>query len=191
MSFYQWNGKLSQAIPVDEQPPPPPANLWQFTPDGDSGEWSIVNQAQLQRVARASSTQANGTAYILGGFEDYWTSTAYYDSTTLRHQVGGILSYEFGSQTWTNHSIERFAPTGWSLDASIHYLQGLGRKGLLLAIGGSTAPSGGRRQGEEILNPFDDVTLYDAPAGEWYNQSTTGDIPAHRAEACSWYFWGL
>ena len=184
-SFYSWNGRVSTARPDDVEPIPPPANLWQFTPSGDAGSWSIVNQPNLKRVVRAASTQGNDTAYILGGFGDWRTDGDYKNDNALRHQAGGLLSYEFGSQTWTNHSIEGLAPSGWSFDAHLHYLEGLDREGLLLAMGGATAPPGNNRQGDESLIPFDYVTLYDTDTEEWYNQSTTGDIPARRYTACS------
>lgn len=185
-SFYQWNGKISSALPYDQLPDPPSASLWQFRTDGDLGKWSLVTAPNLKRLARSASTQGNGTAYFLGGFGDWRSDKDYYSNTSLRFSGGGLVTYEIQSQTWANSSIEELAPSGWSFDASFHYLQGMGREGLLLAMGGATSPPGAtNRQGDEILNPFNYVTLYDAMAKKWYNQSTSGDIPVKRYSTCS------
>lgn len=184
-SFYQWNGKISSSIPYDQLPTPPRANLWQFRIDGDSGQWSLVNAPNLERLSRSASTQGNGTAYFLGGFGDWRTSTDYYSNANLRHSGGGLVSYEIQSQNWNNESIEEMAPTGWSFDAEFYYLEGLRREGLLLAMGGATSPPGTSRTGDESLNPYSYVTLYDTAAKKWYNQSTSGDIPSRRYDPCT------
>lgn len=184
-SFYQWNGKISSALSSDQPPAPPAANMWQFRTDGDLGKWSLVTAPNLRRLARAASTHGNGTAYFLGGFGDWRSDRDYYSNTNLRHAAGGLVTYEIQSQTWSNDSIEDLAPSGWSFGASFHYLEGLGREGLLLAMGGATASPGAISAGDEILNPLSYVTLYDSMAKRWYNQSTSGDIPTRRYDTCS------
>ncbi|KEF59351.1 uncharacterized protein A1O9_04195 [Exophiala aquamarina CBS 119918] len=184
-SFYQWNGKITQALDYTELPGPTKANLWQCRIDGDSCEWSLVTSTNLKRLVRSASTQGNGTAYFLGGFGDWRTDLAYYSNVNLRHSAGGLVTYEIKSQTWSNESIEGLAPTGWSFDASLHYLDGLTNQGFLLAMGGATAAPGNLKSGGEYLNPFSYVTLYDIEAKKWYNQSTSGDVPPRRYDKCS------
>ena len=184
-SFYQWNGKVSQALDYTLLPGPTKANLWQFRVDGNGGEWSLVTSTNLKRLVRSASTQGNGTAYFLGGFGDWRTDLAYYSDVSLRHPGGGLVTYEIQSQTWSNESIADYAPTGWSFDASLHYIENLTSHGLLLAMGGATAAPGNLKSGAEYPNPYSYVSLYDTAAKKWYNQSTSGDVPSRRYDPCS------
>ena len=186
-SFYQYNGIVSHSFAT---PPVPPADqLWQFFPSGNSGSWSIVDAPHLERLNNAGSTSGNGSAFFLGGWGSWRTSVDYYNNTALRHPGGGIVTYDMNSRIWTNRSIEDLAPTGWSYEAELHYLDGLqqggGGGGLLLAMGGATAPPRPIDLAEQTLNSYAYVSLFDTVTGEWLNQSTTGDIPVPRYETCS------
>ena len=182
-AFYQYNGIVSQAYIT---PPEPPANqLWQFLPDGTSGKWTIVDAPNLKRLAQAGSTSGNGSAYILGGWESWRTTIDHYANTGLRYPAGGLVTYDLTSRTWSNQSIAELAPSTWSYMAEFHYLEGLQRDGLLLAVGGATAPTGTIENSEQTLNSYGYVSMFDTTTGHWYNQSTTGDIPVQRYQTCS------
>jgi hypothetical protein len=182
-AFYSYNGIVSQAY--TSPPQPPSAQLWQFVPDGNSGSWTIVDAPNLKRLTYAGCTSGNGSAYILGGWSSWRTDIEYYDDVSLRHSGGGLVTYSMDTRTWSNQSIAELTPSGWSYLAEFHYLQGLQRDGLLLAMGGATAPAGDISNGEQTLNSYGYVSLFDTATGQWYNQSTTGDIPAQRYYTCS------
>ncbi|KIW32491.1 uncharacterized protein PV07_04034 [Cladophialophora immunda] len=182
-SFYSFNGIVSQAYTTP--PEPPPDQLWQFLPDGSSGSWTIVDAPNLKRLNKAGSTSGNGSSYILGGWGSWLTDSEYSSNTALRHPGGGLVTYNLDTRTWANQSIAELAPSGWSYEAEFHYLEGLQRDGLLLAMGGATAPPGPISSGGQTLNSYGYVSLFDTATGTWYNQSTTGDIPVQRYDTCS------
>jgi hypothetical protein len=183
-SFFAYNGLVSTAY-SSANPTPPQDQLWQFLPNGDGGKWTIAESPNLDRVAYVGAAQGNGTAYFLGGWENWRTTTAYHNNTGLRYPAGGLVSYDLNTRTWANQSIAELAPTGWSFNSQVHYLKGLPKTGLLLAMGGATAAPGFLASGEEILNSYGYVSLYDTDSSTWYNQTTTGDIPVQRYGTCS------
>jgi hypothetical protein len=182
-SFYSFNGIVSSTYTT--VPRPPPAQLWQFLPSGKSGSWTIVDAPVLKRLNNAACTSGNGSAYFLGGWGSWLTDAAYADNISLRHPAGGLVEYSMETHSWANQSIAEFAPSGWSYDSNFYYLEGLERDGLILAMGGASAPPGPIYPAAQTLNSFNYVTLFDTATGTWYNQSTTGDIPVQRYDTCT------
>ena len=70
-------------------------------------------------------------------------------------------------------------PTNLTLVGSrLQFVPNYGPEGILIVLGGIVGDVGGKPQDFAVLPIFD-------PAGKrWYNQTTTGEAPAGRAEHC-------
>jgi len=87
------------------------------------------------------------------------------------------------SETWQNETVSPFAPSGWSQEAQMYHLMGIGKGQFLLAMGGLTSQPL-PQQTDRMAVPYDTVSIYDMQTKAWYNQSTSGNIPPGRGSAC-------
>lgn len=132
-------------------------------------------------TTRAKSAYGDNSVYILGGFS--------FDQTDSRAAVigrsDGLVSYNTQSSQWQNQSISSYAPSGWWLDGHMHYVSSLGgSNGILLAFGGVTNADSFTPVSQSFVS-FGTIGVYNPDQNEWRNQTTYGDIPPNRREACS------
>lgn len=161
-SFYSFNGDVAGENTVDV--PKPSAELWSFKPDGRGrGTWDLVTSADssiIQSVWTASAT-GNGSVYLLGGIQTIHSSHYLYDLGSSDLQSSdGLVTYNMDTRTWLNQSITDPYPNGWIWDPQLYYVTGFGNQGLLLSMGGTTAPPG-EVAGDQSFVSFDAVTIYD------------------------------
>ena len=160
-SFYSFNGDIAGENKLDV--PKPSAELWSFTPDGRGrGTWDLVVSADSSIVQSvwAGSATGNSSAYLLGGTQTVHSSHYLYDLGSSDLQSSdGLVTYNMDTGTWHNESITYPYPNGWIWDPQLYYLAGYGNQGLLLSMGGATAPPG-EVAGDQSFVTFDTVTIY-------------------------------
>ncbi len=74
--FYAYDGSISGAPPTWYNNEVPTNSVWQFSPSGDSGLWSLApvapssNFSVRSRVSQAAYAYGNGLGFALGGIEN-------------------------------------------------------------------------------------------------------------------------
>ncbi|KAI0850503.1 hypothetical protein F5Y00DRAFT_232389 [Daldinia vernicosa] len=182
-AFYVWGGKTM------DNGSPPEDQLWYFSADGSGGgSWSQLPQgdyrqfSQLLRPAGASFTQSADTGYSFGGLASRESDRSV-QKADPGYAVEGVVSYDFQTNQWANHSSESFGEYGTSIYGCAEYVP-FGPNGLLVFLGGTEAPVDVK---SEYLNGVSWTTLrlYDPVTGKWYKQKTTGEPPPRVERACS------
>jgi hypothetical protein len=185
-SFYSYNGDKT-SIPFGAGlADPPPNQLWQFTPSGDSGTWTgpfTSNDLTLVRISNAAATTGNGIGYALGGYQNWKTSKTFDADRTAAYPNPYLISYDTSSQTWSNRSIVGLPGTGTTWNGELQFVPNFGTKGLLIALGGQTSAISSVVVGPTAIS-YASVSLYDPTQGEWHQQNTSGSIPEARANTC-------
>ena len=187
-AYYSFNGDVSQAGGVHHGPPAS-AQLWRFTPDGlKDGSWGLVGPVsapvQLQMQA-AKVSYGNESAHILGGFTDWLSTGVYTQENSPVTPANAIISYDMQTATWQNQSITDLAPSGWWLDGGLHFVNGLGGSGLIIAIGGTTGEQNNPGLWNQAMIPYDRIALFNPITGTWRFQTATGQIPTSSSRSCS------
>lgn len=162
---------------------------WELTVDGSGGgSWKFEDLESpsqlvgLQRASAGAAVTCYNTGFNLGG---YYTAENGSDIF-----VPGLLTYNMTTRSWANESSAAFTNHGTSMGAEAVCLPPFGPQGLILFLGGVTSV------GDDWLDavtpaaqspgiPFDNLTLYDPFANQWYWQTTTGSRPTPRHEFCA------
>ncbi|KAL8707721.1 MAG: hypothetical protein Q9220_007301 [cf. Caloplaca sp. 1 TL-2023] len=185
-SFYAFNGDLGIENTFDRPKAPP--ELWSFTPDGrGNGAWQFFSVApsSIRGSAWVGSAVANGSVYLLGGFQWAHSTPGPADGSDNVQSANGLVSYHLDAHTWANQSITYPYPNGWAWDQGLFYLTGLGDHDLLLAMGGMKSRPRAFKSPDDFA-PYDVVSVYNTVTKEWRNQTTTGTgIPIGRNAACT------
>ncbi|KAI1807607.1 hypothetical protein F4811DRAFT_445671 [Daldinia bambusicola] len=183
-AFYVWGG-----MTMDDGLPPPEDQFWYFNADGSGGgSWLQLPQgnyrefSQLLRPAGASFTQSANVGYSFGGQATRRSDLSIHNDGP-GSAVTGVISYNFQTNQWTNHSSISFGQYGTSLYGCAEYVP-FGPNGLLVFLGGAEAPV-------DIMDdnyigglPWATLTLYDPVTEKWYKQKTTGVSPPLVERAC-------
>jgi hypothetical protein len=162
---------------------------WELTVDGTGGgSWKFEDLespsqlAGLQRASAGAAATCYNTGFNLGGLYTIQNGTDIL--------VPGLLTYNMTSQAWANESATPFTNHGTSIGAEAVCLPAFGPHGLVLFLGGIT--SVGDNWLDALLplsqSPgiaFDNLTVYDPFARQWYWQTTTGSRPTPRHEFCA------
>ena len=183
-SFYAFDGGISYSVPPSERPPPPPNELWQFTPSGNSGSWSLVgppassNFTTLIRGYKGLYTSDAGFGFALGGLESAATNSAVgfptYPGPTF--PIPGMVMFNITSEDWYNVSASGYSYGGLAFAGAAQFVPSFGPAGLLLVFGGSVANS--------VLPGFDAVSIFDPISQEWSSQEVTGAKPSPVLNPC-------
>ncbi|KAH8892223.1 hypothetical protein GQ53DRAFT_823023 [Thozetella sp. PMI_491] len=165
--------------------------IWKLVVDGTGGGfWKFEDSdsvAQTQTAGFHRATAGAAATCFNTGFQVGGQMTGENEKKIL---VPGLLTYNMTSQLWANDSATAFTSHGTSLGAEAVCLPCFGPHGLVLFIGGVTSVSDDAYNAYSALGtsagvPFDNITLYDPFAKQWYWQTTTGNRPTPRHEFCA------
>lgn len=176
-SFYAFDGGVSWALPSYELPPPPPNELWQFTPSGNSGHWSLMdplassNFNGLIRGYHGIYASSAGLGFALGGIENAATT-----NETGASRIPGMVMYNITSQNWYNVSASGYSPDGVAMDGAAQYVPSFGPAGLLFVFGGSLA--------NKIFPGTDEVSIFEPISQQWSSQEVSGAKPSPVLSPC-------
>ncbi|KAG6356407.1 hypothetical protein INS49_015795 [Diaporthe citri] len=154
--------------------------LWSFKPsdDGATGTWTNLNDttdeyftAQPRHFAGPVAS-GNGAGYFLGG--------QILDNRT-EVPVSGLLKYDFATKVATNATVSGISTSGYVQRGQMQYVPNFGPAGVIIAAGGHQLQKGST---EKYLLSFNSVQVFDPATDTWYEQTTTGNIPAGRKEYC-------
>ena len=179
-SFYAFDGGISWTLPSYELPPPPPNELWQFTPSGNSGHWSLVdplassNFTGVIRGYYGIYAVGAGLGFALGGLETRATTTAINDESQLL--IPGMVMYNITSRSWYNLSALGYSDGGVAANGAAQFVPSFGPAGLLFVFGGSVASN--------ILPETDSVSIFDPISQQWSWQEVSGAKPFSVINPC-------
>ncbi|MCJ1385717.1 hypothetical protein MMC17_008840 [Xylographa soralifera] len=176
-SFYAYGGDVSGTV-TDTTPP---ANaLWQFTPGGNSGSWSVVpisqqsaNFSSLVRTVGGAYTSGNGLGFALGGIENDP------NSGDIHASVPGLVVYNSSAQVWHNVTAFDNGVGTYSHGAAL-FVPSFGPQGLLAVVAGAQ-PNG---VGLGDLLSTSSVSLYEPLSGLWKTIAVTGTPPHPCYQPC-------
>lgn len=176
--FYAYDGSLSTAVPLEDQPAPPSNMLWQFIPSGSTGSWSQAppppssNFSTLVRVTNGLHASGAGLGFALGGNRDAGTSSGLQQEIL----VTGLVMYNMSSQTWYNISALGYSPAGVAMQGAAQFVPTFGTAGLLFIFGGKGTNG--------ALAGTDSVSIFDPISQEWSIQRVTGTKPQPATGLC-------
>ncbi len=180
-SFYAYNGGRSFSVPFSSQPSLPPNQLWQFTPSGNSGNWSLVNPpassnfTDLVRGYSGIYADGGGFGFALGGMENKATTQAL-EFSDASIPIPGLVMYNDSSQKWYNVSASGYSHSGVALDGAAHFVPSFGPAGLLFIFGGTVAK--GTAPGTDTVSMFDPLSQ------QWSSQEVSGTTPDPVVHTC-------
>jgi hypothetical protein len=164
-----------------------PNGLWSFKPDGSgSGTWTNLNSststAFQTEVRPYSPLMASGgrVGYMLGGFAVNSSSS---DPRVNAWSISGLITYNYTTQKVTNNTVGDGYTGGVDQMGGMIYVPNFGDDGILVVLGGDQV--GKNKPGTDALLNFSTVAVYDIGSGNWYDQTTSGNIPEDRKEFCS------
>ncbi|KAH6642567.1 hypothetical protein C7974DRAFT_409113 [Boeremia exigua] len=168
--------------------------LWSF--DNKTNLWNQYDIGTLNTPSYGSSTEApdQGLAFYLHGQTDNGTNTDARLSGDIQILLDGMIVIDLARHTSRNVSTTGMKDPQPRLGGGLQYVPGIGRDGLLVALGGKvldgTQPVTSQSRGR--LLSFDDVDVFDLASytaangnSTWYTQSTSGDIPPARINSCT------
>ena len=121
------------------------------------------------------------TALVLGGMANPGTQPIYHN-VTGQVPLPGLVTFDMASNSFTNSTAnDVYGGDGFAVNGIMHYVPSFGSKGVFVAMGGSTQAS----ETPNVLQSFELVSVYDPVEKQWYNQTTTGDIPLPRLKSCA------
>ena len=179
-SFYAFDGGISHVLPLSERPLPPPSELWQFTPSGASGNWSLVgplassNFTTLIRIYHGIYTSGAGLGFALGGLDA--TNNAIDEKSAWALPIPGMVLYNSTSEDWYNVSASGYSYNGVAVDGAAHFVPSFGPAGLLFVFGGSVA--------NNILPGTDSISMFDPISQQWSSQEASGAKPSSALSPC-------
>jgi hypothetical protein len=175
-TFFSYDGGLGLYVNLAEDPPA--ANeLWEFTPSGNSGQWSQVaippssNFTNLIRTTDGAYATGNGLGFALGGHVDQWTMAG----VETPYNVSGMVIYNSSSLEWYNVSSSGYSyENGISVGAGL-FVPSFGPEGLMFVFGGI---AGG------TYATFDYAYMFEPVSQQWKWQQTSGAIPNAVTRPC-------
>ena len=142
--------------------------------DSGSTVWDSITRPCQPMMAFGS-----GSAYSLGGFESSQTalSTANLDQNL---PVPGLMQFNMKTQKFLNSTAGGYSFNGTAEKGAMHYVPSFGPDGLFIVMGGDDC----WHTDPEHLTDLETISIYDPSSEQWFNQTTTGNIPQPRKEFC-------
>lgn len=178
---YLWGGSYFRG---NEPGHPRDRRLWTLQQKSNGkGSWagSDIPKAIKQTNAGAP-VSCGGKGYIIGGWASNDTDPSFDDITNSIVGVPGMVSYDFATGDWKNHSIEALAKQGTYADGAAVCVKIPGKTPKLFVLGGAvnTEPQGAFETPSLL-----DIQFWDPDSEEWYKQETSGPLPTPRKEHCA------
>ncbi|KAK7179770.1 hypothetical protein DPSP01_003245 [Paraphaeosphaeria sporulosa] len=210
-TIYNFGGATymnNQSFEGYRQPDSSQYPLWTYDRTLDS-PWDkhTIQQVWQPNHGAAAEDTGRGFGFYLGGQIDMGTSTLtlgqpFRDPTqNLYMPLDGMLvinlvDLDVRADNISTSSMKRNSPR---VGGALEYIDAVGDSGILVALGGQIQPGlkfgeiANRTKGELI--DFNTVDVFDLDSyfsdtssnGTWYEQATTGDIPAPRIDFCTVY----
>lgn len=199
-NIYSYGGTTSwsnMSFPGFEFPTPETYSLWSY--NTISGRWNQydVTPGSPWRPSNGAHTEApeQGLAFYFNGELDSGSSqrTQVFEDD-IKVFLEGMVIINTTARTATNMSTSSVTGNQPRTRGSLSYTPGIGTNGIIVALGG-TYKSVDDLDNEEMANfvSLSEVNVFDVNSyynnssgvGAWYTQTTTGDIPAARAQFCS------
>ncbi|KAG8533608.1 uncharacterized protein KY384_001348 [Bacidia gigantensis] len=152
--------------------PTPLPSLWTFKPDQKgSGTWSQAERGGSSALQAVEGLSRGPTAQ---GPDSAWALNPQDSSNNL---LPGMIQLDMGTERIQKlNTAAAFSVLGD--EASLQYVPMWGRKGLLVAFGGSVT-------NDDKYPDNSIVPVFDVDTQQWYSQTTSGDIPAWRNWVCT------
>ncbi|KAK7223103.1 hypothetical protein V2G26_011106 [Clonostachys chloroleuca] len=177
-SFYIYGGR--ESYPNG----PPRDKYWKFIADNKgSGSWSTETTSGaftgLVRSEAGAFASTNNAGFWVGGYASGWTDSQ--ATGNLASDIPGVVSFNFSTKAWKNHTEAPYSPSGRMYGGTATYISNLGSNGLVMTLGG-VASSKPKVAGHLDLG---NVHFFDPETMKWYKQATTGEIPSGRMDHCA------
>ena len=158
-------------------------SLWSFKPDGTgSGNWSEVIDSgasvwdSITRPVEPMMAFGSGNAYVLGGYE----SSLSVPSVTALVPVPGLVHFNMKTKTFSNSTAFGYSVNGTAEKGAMHYVPSFGPDGLFIVMGGDEV----WHSDAKSLQTLQAVSVFEPSSNEWFNQTTTGNVPQPRKQFC-------
>ncbi|KAH8169147.1 kelch motif domain-containing protein [Sarocladium implicatum] len=180
---YLWGGSYNRP---NEPGHPRDRSLWTLqTQENGQGSWndsSVPNS--IKQTAAGSSATCGGKGYMIGGWGSNDTDPAFSSVQNGLINVPGLITYDFKSGDWNNHSIEALTgeKEGTFADGAAVCVEMQGQSPKLFVIGGAVNKE---PAGSYSTPSFLDVQFWDPDSEKWYKQETSSALPASRKEHCA------
>jgi hypothetical protein len=196
-NIYIFGGTKSQlnATFASTNPDPSTYSLWSFDTKSQSWNQYDVSAAVPQRPSRGSYAEApdQGLAFFFNGQIDKGSST---QTTKLGNDTLGIegmimlnMTAEAGPLA-RNLSTSSLGSDTAVASSELVYVPQVGKSGILVEMGGALISTSVAAEQNGTLVTFDSVNVFDIASvytgnGNWYKQTTSGNVPPPRIESCS------
>ncbi|CAG9984382.1 unnamed protein product [Clonostachys byssicola] len=177
-SFYIYGGR--ESFPNG----PPRDKYWKFIADNKgSGSWSTETTSGaftgLIRSEAGAFASTSNAGFWVGGYASGWTDSQ--ATGDLASDIPGVVSFNFSTKVWKNHTEAPYSPSGRMYGGTATYISNLGPNGIIMTLGGVVS-SKPKAAGHLDLG---NVHFFDPETMKWYKQATTGDIPSGRMDHCA------
>ncbi|MCJ1466753.1 hypothetical protein MMC07_005373 [Pseudocyphellaria aurata] len=176
-------GKVSE---FGDRPSPPPLSLWSFKPDGTgSGSWNEEIDSgspvwdTLTRPCQPMMAFGSGSAYVLGGFKNSLTALSQPQNDTA---VPGLVQFNMTTKIFSNSTAGGYSFNGTAAQGAMQYVPSFGPDGLFVVLGGDDPDVW--YSSARTLTDLETISIYDPSTKQWFNQTTTGNIPIPRKTFC-------
>lgn len=167
--------------------------LWSF--NGSNAVWDQFDIHTLWRPSFGAAAEApdQGLGFYLNGQLDNGTSTETLAVGETTFYLDGMMVIDLVNQTANNIStagIRNYLPR---IGGGMQYVPGVGKSGVLVALGGQvddskiSAITKGRLLNFTTVDVFDIASYIENPSGNgtWYSQTTSGAFPLPRTGFCT------
>ncbi|KAI9778897.1 MAG: hypothetical protein M1839_007860 [Geoglossum umbratile] len=196
-NIYLYGGTTSyQNTSFFEFVPPSPSkySLWSYDTKNNTWDQFDISDASPNRPCSGSFAEAPelGLAFFLNGGIDSGSSKEVQPiGSDAKIWLKGMIVIDTHKRTARNLSTDALLGGNPRSRGKMIYVPGIGKKGILVALGGSYKPASdssntviGTLLSMRFIDVFDVASLDDGPDGTWYTQQTSGDFPDPRVEPC-------
>ncbi|KAF1931535.1 uncharacterized protein M421DRAFT_89835 [Didymella exigua CBS 183.55] len=159
--FYLYGGEYIEVTDVK-----PFTKFWYFDVLDNTWKQTTQIQSDISWPAFGSGTidYAKGIGYYYGDYLNNKTVPSWGKTNPL--MMSSLVSFDMNTQAWYNQMT-------------------VSQAGMLVYFGGlQTNPNG-----EMVFANMSEIQMYDINNGEWFKQTTTGDVPQPRKGACAGVTW--
>lgn len=181
-----YSGFAGRVSGFGDAPLPSPFSLWSFKPDGTgSGSWTEVIDSgsavwdSITRPCQPMMAFGPDSAYMLGGFESSQTALSA-ANVTQNIPLPGLMQFNLKTKKFLNSTAGGYSFNGTAEKGAMHYVPSFGPDGLFIVMGGDDF----WHSDAEHLTDLETISIYDPSSEQWFNQTTTGNIPQPRKEFC-------
>ncbi|MCJ1449290.1 MAG: hypothetical protein MMC23_009810 [Stictis urceolatum] len=190
--IYLYGGTTSfrnVSFPGFQSPMPDQYTLWSY--DTNTSNWDqydVRDDAPL-RVNSGASAEAPdlGLAFV---FIDNGSASGTSYLRDVKQFLGGMIAIDTKTQAAKNISTAEATGNEPLSRSKITYVSGIGEKGILVLIGGSSkkidefdSSDIGQLARMDTVTVFD-IASIDSGKPAWYRQKTSGDVPSGRVDHC-------